>query len=372
MATDVFQGSQQSPNVSTDQTTTTAPDWYNNYLQDIANLGQNAVANSGVAGLSPLQTQAMNMAPTAAFAGSGTLGDAASLEKASGTTSAPSIVQNYMNPYVHNVVDEMGRQQQMDIQNNVMPGLSAAGAATGNFGSSRMANATGQTLANMQANLTGQQYGALNTGYNQAMTNAQADLNRELQSGQSLNTTGVDQNSLANQGLKTLSDLGGIQQTTAQNYLDQPMKEATQFANLEHGYNIPTSTTDQKTSSGAYTNSPLADVSGLVSLINSYNNGSTKTLSSADVLNNTQTAKARGYTINSDGTYTDAKGKIYNSDLTPKVAQGGSIVKMADGGMMGSGLGSVAPQVYNDAVGGSTNTFAYGGHVFDHHGNRIG
>ena len=371
MTTDIFQGSQQSPTVSTQQNTTTAPEFYTNYLQDIANLGQNAVANSGTAGLSPLQLQAMNMAPTAAFAGSGTLGNAANLIKSSGTTSAPDIIQNYMNPYTSNVVDEMARQQQMDIQNNVMPGLNAAGAATGNFGSSRMANATGQTMANMQSNLLGQQYGALNTGYKDAMGFAQGDLNRQLQSGQVLNNTGIDQNNVANQGIKTMTELGGIQQKTAQDYLDQPMKTATAFSGLLPKQ-IPASTTQQTTSSGGYNNSPLADVSGLVALINSYNNGSTKALTSSDVLNYTNAAKARGYTINSNGTYTDTAGKIFNSDLTPKVAQGGSITKMADGGMIGQGLGSIPPQVYNDAVGGSVNSFAYGGHVFDHYENRIG
>jgi hypothetical protein len=79
MATDIFQGSQLDPTVSTVQTQATAPDFYTNYLQDITNLGANAVANSGVAGLSPLQIQAMNMAPDTAFAGAGTLASAADL-----------------------------------------------------------------------------------------------------------------------------------------------------------------------------------------------------------------------------------------------------------------------------------------------------
>jgi hypothetical protein len=143
----------------------------------------------------------MNLAPDTAFAGAGTLANAADLTKSAGTTGAYDIVGNYMNPYVHNVVDEMGRKQQQDIQRNVLPGLSAAGAATGNFGSSRMANATGQTMADMQSNLMGQQYGALNTGYTNAMTAAQNDLNRELQAGQSLTTTGVNQNNVGTQGL---------------------------------------------------------------------------------------------------------------------------------------------------------------------------
>ena len=48
-----------------------APEFYTNYLQDIANLGQSAVTQGGIAGFSPLQQQALQMAPDVAFAGSG-------------------------------------------------------------------------------------------------------------------------------------------------------------------------------------------------------------------------------------------------------------------------------------------------------------
>jgi hypothetical protein len=218
----------------------------------------------------------------------------------------------------------MGRKQQQDIQRNVLPGLSAAGAATGNFGSSRMANATGQTMADMQSNLMGQQYGALNTGYNTAMTAAQNDLNRELQSAQSLNTTGVNQNNVGTQGLKTMTDLGGIQQQTAQNYLDQPMKNAQNYAKLLQGYQIPMGATSQTTSSGAYANSPLSDIAGIVSLINAYNNGSSTT---GTDLTNAQTAsyiaasaKNYGLTLQPNGTYQDASKNNFKWNGTSFVA----------------------------------------------------
>ena len=324
MPIDLFQGSQLDPTVTTTQTQQTAPDFYTNYLQDITNLGANAVANSGVAGLSPLQIQAMNLAPDTAFAGAGTLANAADLTKSAGTTGAYDIVGNYMNPYVHNVVDEMGRKQQQDIQRNVLPGLSAAGAATGNFGSSRMANATGQTMADMQSNLMGQQYGALNTGYTNAMTAAQNDLNRELQAGQSLTTTGVNQNNVGTQGLKTLTDLGGIQQQTAQKFLDQPMQNAQNYAKLLQGYAIPTGQTSQTTASGPYANSPLSDIAGIVSLINSYNNGTntpTNALTSAQTFGQVAaSAKNLGLSINADGTYSNAAGTKFKWDGSTFVA----------------------------------------------------
>ena len=52
---DLFQGAPLPSTITTQQTQDTAPEFYTNYLQDIANLGQQGVAASGVAGFSPLQ-----------------------------------------------------------------------------------------------------------------------------------------------------------------------------------------------------------------------------------------------------------------------------------------------------------------------------
>jgi hypothetical protein len=318
MPDNLFQGSQLDPVVSTAQSTVTAPEFYTNYLQDITNQGQNAVMNGGVAGLAPLQIQAMNLAPDMAFAGAGSMGAGADLAKHSGTTGAYDVVGNYMNPFVNNVVDEMARKQQQDIQRNVMPGLAASSAATGNFGSKRMATATGQTLADMQSNLTGQQYGALNAGYKDAMGFAQNDLSRELSAGTALGNIGVQQNNLGTTGLKTMTDLGGIQRGVAQEALDRPMLDAQNYAKLLQGYTIPTATTSQTTSSGAYQNSPLSNIAGIVSLINAYNKGTTSEPTPQEIYTNSLVAKTRGYTANADGTYTSADGtKNYNAQLQP-------------------------------------------------------
>ena len=70
---DMFQGDPLPAITTTTQAQTTAPEFYTNYLQDIANLGQAGVQMGGVAGMSPLQQQALAMAPSAAFAGMGTM-----------------------------------------------------------------------------------------------------------------------------------------------------------------------------------------------------------------------------------------------------------------------------------------------------------
>jgi hypothetical protein len=264
---DIFQGVPLPTITQTEQKQTTLPEFYTNYLQDIANIGTGAVQQGGVAGFSPLQQQAFQMAPNAAFSGAQTAGDAASLLGAAGTTAAPSMVGGYMNPYMTNVVDEMARLQNQNIQRSVLPALRGAGVGSGSFGSSRQANATGQTLAEMQRNLTGQQYNALNTGYNTAMSAAQADLSRQLQAGQGLGNVAQQQYSIGTGGLKTLEDLGAQQQALGQKQLDYPMIQAQNLAKLFQGLNVPSGETLQKVGpgqAGQYSLSPLSQISGLL------------------------------------------------------------------------------------------------------------
>ena len=291
---DIFTGSPLPAVTTTTQQQTTAPEFYTNYLQDVANLGTNAVQQGGVAGFSPLQQQAFQMAPNAAFSGADTAGQAANLTTAAGLTGTPALVNNYLNPYTQNVVDEMSRLQQQNIQRNVMPALSGAGVGTGSFGSQRQATATGQTLADMQANLLGQQYNALNTGYQNAITNAGADLNRELQAGQTLGNIGTEQYNIGQGGLNTLSTLGGQEQAQGQKVLDYPMLQAQNLAKL-FPMTIPTGTTSQVTAPAYQSQlgqSPLAQITGLISGINGLMNGTstTGTPSTGTTLGGTTTA----------------------------------------------------------------------------------
>jgi hypothetical protein len=291
----LLQGSQLPSTVTTTQTQTVAPQFYTDYLQNVANVGEGAVRESGVAGMSPLQEQALNMAPTASFAGAESMGkasdaygdasgygtDAANMLTRAGDTKAYDVVQNYMNPYTQNVVDEMTRQNQLNVQRNILPALRAMGVSTGGSGSSRIANATGQTLADIQARLTGDQFNALNQGYKDAMGFAQTDLSRLLSAGTGMTSSsqnlanigkgltdlGTSQQNLSLTGMKNLYELGAKEQDLAQKMLDNPMKIAKDYAELMRGYQIPTGVTTQVTApgqQGQFTNSPLAQLSGLI------------------------------------------------------------------------------------------------------------
>lgn len=268
---DLFQGEAAPALTTITQGQQTAPEFYTNYLQDIANMGQAGVQMGGVAGMSPLQQQALAMAPTAAFSGMGTMGTGAQLATAAGATTAPQMVNQYMNPYTQNVVDEMARLQNRQIQQSILPSLKGAAGAMGQFGSQRQYQATGQTLRDLQSDLLGKQYSALNTGYQNAMSAAQTDLQRAMQSGQVLGGLGQLQNQAGTQGLDTLTKLGGTEQALAQRMLDYPMAQAQAYSKLLQGYSIPTGETKQTVGSTAYTNSPLAQLTGLLAALNSYN-----------------------------------------------------------------------------------------------------
>jgi hypothetical protein len=257
--------------IQTTQKQSTLPEFYTNYLQDVANLGSNAIQQGGVAGFSPLQQQAFQMAPNAAFSGAQTAGDAASLLGAAGTTAAPSMVGAYMNPYTTNVVDEMARLQNQNIQRSVLPALRGAGVGSGSFGSTRQANATGQAMSDMQRNLLGKQYEALYSGYGDAMKNAQTDLNRQLQAGQGLGNVAQQQYNIGTGGLDVLQKLGTQQQELGQKQLDYPMIQAQNLAKL-FPITMPVGETTQTvapTDIKQLSPSPLSQISGLLTSLGS-------------------------------------------------------------------------------------------------------
>ena len=306
----LFQGDPLPDVTSTTETQATAPEFYTNYLQDIANLGQNAVQQGGVAGFSPLQQQAFQMAPDVAFSGAGSMGAASQLLGQAGATTVPDVIGDYMNPYTSSVVDEMGRLQNRNIRENVLPALGGAAVGTGQFGSRRQQQITGNTMRDMQSDLLGKQYQALNQGYQQAGTMAGTDLSRALQSGQAFENLGQAQQGLGLAGLKTMSDYGAQQQAMGQKMLDYPMAQTQAFSKLLQGYQIPTGSIQQKVGpeAGAYSNSPLSQISGLLAGLGSFSN----TLNRAN----------GGAVMMKDG------GKAHRSKAHAYLARGGSI-KMA-------------------------------------------
>jgi len=335
-----FQGG-SLPMVTTAQTTQQAvPNFYMDYLNNLAKAGT-AGGSAEFAGASPLQTQAFDLAsgtpgawkpamnmgmnylgnvgnydPTQASAGA--LGSA--LDKDAMAAANPYLqnaanptyntVGNYMSPYINSVVNAIGTLGQQNILQNVAPQTTAGVVGAGQFGSQRGAQALGQTLNQAALGITGQQAQALNTGYQNAMTQAQNQAQLQQQIGATAGgLTNAQQQNLANIGqiqgnltsqqqqnlinaastggnlasqtgtlswndVTGLLNAGNIQQQLNQAEQLFTLQVAQQQAQLLRGYNVPIANARTDTApgqAGQFANSPLTNIAGVASLLASPN-----------------------------------------------------------------------------------------------------
>ena len=359
------------PNVNTVQSQATAvPSWYTDYLQNIASSGLQAAGNAQFAPATPMQQQSYSMAqgnignyqPTLDMA-TGYLGqvgnynpvtagqpalNAAMSQNAVGAASpylqqgadtqvlgaaqpylsaaanpTYNTVNSYMSPYVNDVVGQIGDLAQQNIMQNVAPQTNAGIVGSGQFGSQRGAQALGQTLANYGQQTTAAQANALNTGYQNAMQQAQAQATLQGQLGQTAgnlmqnqaqnqltagqqfgnltntmqanqtnigqvagNQASQEQQNLTNAALaggqlatttqnlglgdvNALNTLGTQQQQIGQAQQLFPLQMTQAYSGLLSGAQIPTSSTSMYTGPipNAYQNSPLATGTGTLSSI---------------------------------------------------------------------------------------------------------
>jgi hypothetical protein len=263
------------------QTTTTqdtAPSYYTDYLSGLSQAGQTAMGKTpqqSVAGYDPLQTMGYSNLPAATTSYQPQLQAAQSTAAQAAQGITPERIQSLMNPYTSNVVDEMARLSQQNVQRNLLPSMKAGFVGTGGLGGQRYANALGQSMADVQAGLTGQQYGALSKGYSEALKGA-------LDEAQLQNLTAGTQGKLAQQelesgltGVGALTKAGAERQAYEQSLLDQPLKTATTASGLMRGYTMPQNQTQTFVGpkAGSYQASDLANILGTMSAVGSVAGG---------------------------------------------------------------------------------------------------
>jgi len=287
--------------------TTTQPQFYTDYLTNLATQGRSAVQNAQFADANANQLAAFqnvgtnvgNYLPGLQTAGT-TTGLAGGLNMATaanpylttaqnnlaqGVQGADQIVGNYMSPYMTNVMDSIRAANQQNIQQNLAPGLTAASVGAGQFGSQRGANALAMGISNADIGAAKEQSAALQAGYTQALAAAQKQRENQLAAGatgvqagsaaanaasqaaQNYLNTGKQQATLAEQlqsaGLadtNALATLGAQQQAIAQNKADYPMKMLGLEAGLMSGQTIPSTVTKTATAS------PLSVIAGLTGI----------------------------------------------------------------------------------------------------------
>jgi len=263
---DLFQGS-ALPNVSTTQTqATTAPDYYTNYLSNLASQGQQAGAGAQYVGATGLQNQAFQNVAQNVGNYQPALNQAQNL-----TTQAaqgPNINQ-FMNPYTQDVVNQIGVLGQRNIQENLAPNATAGAVGTGQFGSQRGAQVLGNTLRDAATNITAQQQAALQQGYTQALQAAQNQQQLGLSAGAQMGNLAGQQQNLGLNDVNALATLGGQQQQIGQNQQLFPLQALTAESGILKGLTVPTSVSSQYSGPvpGVYAPSPLQQIAGLGSVL---------------------------------------------------------------------------------------------------------
>ena len=256
---DIFQGTAPT-NVNTNTTATTSINpaftTYQDYLNNLSSAGNAALAtpsNKLVAPLTQLQNDVYGTPQGQANTESdlyGAISPLASAATTAGTAAngvGASQINAFMNPYISGVNNQLSNLSAQNVNQSVLPALQAMGASTGQTGSQRQLNATGQALGGIQQGLNSQLSTNLASGYQNAVNSA-------LQEQQNLGSIANIQGNIGAQGetatanaLNTASALGAQGQAQNQAIINAPLTQASNAAALLKGYAVPTTSNTQYT-----------------------------------------------------------------------------------------------------------------------------
>lgn len=256
------------PNITTSQTqATSAPEFYTDYLNQLAKQGASAVGSAGYVGPTDLQKAAFNQVGSNVGNYMPALNAATGLAQTAGGDISGSI-DSFYNKYNTDVINSMGSLGQANIAQNLAPQANAGVVGSGGFGSQRGIQALGEVFANAGLGLTAQQYAAKQAGYTQAQQAAQQQAAQQLGASQQLGSLATSTQGLGMGDVNALATIGGQQQTIAQNQQNFPMQQLTNASQLLRGYTMPTSTSASYTGPipGSYAASPLQQIAGLGAL----------------------------------------------------------------------------------------------------------
>jgi hypothetical protein len=187
---------------------------------------------------------------------------------ASGVTA--SDISKFYDPYEENVINEMQRQSDVNLQRNLMPALRALGVGTsgGAAGNRRTYDISGQALADVASQLQSQQTAARSAGFKQALDAALKEQGVQASAAGALGQVGAAESAAAERGIKTLSDVGAADLAYKQALIDAPLTRSINIGKIMQGYTYPTETTASKQEiPSQMSQSPLQQIAGLGSLI---------------------------------------------------------------------------------------------------------
>lgn len=304
-------------------TQSTLPDWYNSYIQGVANKATDIAGKpyqnypgQQLADFNDTQRQAFDLVGSnvgnyqpyldtagKALGANGAYGKAA-VGAVGGPAQAwtdPGVASKYMSPYTSSVVDEIGRLGNRNLTQNIIPQVQSNFVGSGQFGSSRNAEILGRSVRDAQADISGLQSSALQSGYGTAAGIFGADANRAQNQGalQSTANLGAGQLGTATAGqagalaqmrqalgmgdVSALGAVGGQQQALEQsaydralaNFNEQRNWDWTQLGKVQNavsGVQLPqgqaTSASGTSSSSGTSPLAWLTAIGGLYKAVN--------------------------------------------------------------------------------------------------------
>lgn len=224
------------------------PEYARPYFEDIMTRGQTAsqatyqpFTGDRVADFNPMQQQSfnnvsnMNVSPLmgqgAGMTGAAGIGGLNAGANYSAAATNPGTIQQYMSPYMQNVVDFQKSQAVADY-NRAMPSIGAGASKAGAFGGTRHALVESEANRNLQNQLGGIQATGSQNAFDAANKNLQFGTSAGLQGLQTANQAGqnlaqIGQGAFTQQmGInQALQQSGGIQQAADQQQKDLNYEE---------------------------------------------------------------------------------------------------------------------------------------------------
>ncbi len=222
----LFEGRPPASTTTYGQTVESIPAWLSDYTQGmigranvIAAEPYQAYEGPRIAGFSPDQLAGFELgrgnigAYEPAFGQAyGALGQA--------TRQFPGAVEEYMNPYIENVLNRQQELSQRNLEEEFIPGLQGAFIGSGTFGGERMEELGVRGTRDIAEALQGQQLGALGQAYGQAADIFGQDMTRALAAAPQYRAMGQAEQAAGLTDAATLEAIGQQERGLTQGSLD--------------------------------------------------------------------------------------------------------------------------------------------------------
>ncbi len=222
----LFEGRPPASTTTYGQSIESIPTWLSDYTQGmvgranvIAAEPYQAYEGPRIAGFTPDQLSGFDLGREnigsyqPAFGESaGALGEA--------TRGFPGAVDEYMNPYIQNVLDRQAELSGRQLSEQFIPGLQSAFIGSGTFGGERMEELGIRGTRDIMEGLQGQQLASLGAAYGQAGELYGADATRELQAAPQWRALGEAQQRAGITDAATMEAIGAQEQGMTQGSLD--------------------------------------------------------------------------------------------------------------------------------------------------------